>query len=78
MDTGGSRSLSLGTSINDISAAPGLPGEHGVSKSFTITFGSDRLGPDILLKCVAVCTLRTGCINASLTTILISAPEYLL
>lgn len=28
-------------------------------------------------KCVAVCTLRTGCMRASRTMILISAPEYL-
>ena len=31
-----------------------------------------------VLKCVADCTFRTGCIRASRTTILISAPEYLL
>ena len=30
-----------------------------------------------LLKCVADCIFRIGCIRASRTTILISAPEYL-
>ena len=30
-----------------------------------------------VLKCVACCTFLTGCIMASRTTILISAPEYL-
>lgn len=29
-----------------------------------------------LLKCVADWTLRTGCMRASLTMMLISAPEY--
>src|SRR6218665_3289525 len=32
----GSRSFSLGTSIQFISMAPGSPGEHGVSRSSTI------------------------------------------
>jgi len=75
MVTGGSKSLSLGTSIQFISTAPWSPGEHGTSKSLTISSGLLGLGPDTFLKCVAVCTLRTGSIRASRTTIDISAPE---
>lgn len=77
MVTGGSKSLSLGTSIQPISMASGSPGEQGINKSSTIVLGSRGLGPLTFLKCVAVCTFRTGCISASRTTILISAPEYL-
>lgn len=76
--TGGSKSLSPGTSIHDISIAPSLPGEQGDNKSCSMTLGSFLDGPLTFLKCVAVWTLRTGCINASRTTMLISAPEYLL
>lgn len=75
--TGGSNSLSLGTSIQVISTAPVSPGEHGVNKSSTILLGSVGHGPLTFLKCVAVCTFLTGCIKASRTTMLISAPEYL-
>lgn len=35
--TGGSQSLSLGTSIQDISMAPLSPGEQGTNKSSQIT-----------------------------------------
>ena len=44
--TTGSRSLSLGTSNHVISSAPGVPGEQGVSRSWTITLGSVLEGPD--------------------------------
>ena len=43
--TTGSNSFSPGTSIQDISNAPGVPGEHGVNRSLTITFGSSLEGP---------------------------------
>ena len=43
--TTGSRSLSLGTSNQVISSAPGVPGEHGVSRSWTIMLGSVLEGP---------------------------------
>lgn len=39
METSGSRSLSPGTSIQFISMALGSPGEHGVSRSSTMTLG---------------------------------------
>lgn len=74
--TGGSNNLSPSTSIQVISIASGSPGEHGVSKSSHTTSGSFGLGPVTLLKWVAVWTFLTGCIKASRTTILISAPEY--
>ena len=54
------------TSSHDISIAAGSPGEHGVRKS-SATF----------LKCVAVCTFRTGCMRASRTHTAMSDPEYL-
>lgn len=45
MQTTGSISLSLGTSIQVISLAPGSPGEHGVRRSSTIAPGVVREGP---------------------------------
>ena len=75
--TGGSSSLSLGTSIQLISIAPGEPGLQGASRSSAITFGSFSDGPRTRRKCVAVCTLRTGCMSASRTKMVISAPENL-
>lgn len=45
METMGSISLSLGTSIQVISVAPGSPGEHGVRRSSTMTPGVVREGP---------------------------------
>jgi hypothetical protein len=44
--TTGSRSLLLGTSIQVISTAPGVPGEQGVSRSCSIILGSSRPGPN--------------------------------
>lgn len=67
--------MSLGTSIQFISTAPESPGEQGTSRSSTICSLFVGLGPETRLKCVAVCTLRTGSISASRTTIEISAPE---
>lgn len=45
MQTVGSISLSLGTSIQVISVAPGSPGEHGVRRSSTMAPGVVREGP---------------------------------
>ncbi|MEQ2179770.1 hypothetical protein GOODEAATRI_028563, partial [Goodea atripinnis] len=45
MQTMGSSSLSLGTSIQVISMAAGSPGEHGVKRSSTITWVLLRDGP---------------------------------
>lgn len=45
MQTMGSISLSLGTSIQVISMAPGSPGEHGVRRSSTMRLGLVREGP---------------------------------
>ena len=52
-----------------------LTGEHGVSRSSTMTLGSFRDGPRTRLKCVAVWTARTGCMIASRTSVEISEPE---
>jgi len=46
--TTGSRSLLLGTSIQVISTAPGVPGEQGVNRSCSIMLGSSRPGPTII------------------------------
>ncbi len=43
---GGSRNFSPGTSIHVIAIAFGSPGEHGSSKSCTITSGLFTSGPD--------------------------------
>lgn len=101
MQTIGSSSLSLGTSIQVISMAAGSPGEQGVKRSSTITWlllrdgprtcrsdkednedtSRDKLpvqavfSPRTFLKCVADCTFLTGCMSASRTMMLMSAPE---
>jgi hypothetical protein len=53
IETTGSNSLSLGTSIQNISMAPLSPAEHGVNKSLTITDGSSRDGP-LTLKVIQI------------------------
>lgn len=53
MQTMGSISLSLGTSIQVISVAPGSPGEHGVRRSSTTAPGMVREGPRTCTEPVA-------------------------
>lgn len=53
MQTTGSISLSLGTSIQVISVAPGSPGEHGVRRSSTRAPGVVREGPRTCTEPVA-------------------------
>lgn len=55
--TGGSNNLSPGTSIHVISNAPESPGEHGVTKSWTINVLSNGEGPLI------VCNKRNSKLN---------------
>lgn len=50
METIGSKSFSPGTSIHVISLACGSPGEQGVRRSSTMTFGSLLDGPRTCLK----------------------------
>jgi hypothetical protein len=70
MRSGGSRRSSSPRSDHAFSSAAGSPGEHGVHLVFPSSVWT-------CLKCVAEITLRTGCINASRTTMEISEPEYL-
>lgn len=53
LQTMGSISLSLGTSIQVISVAPGSPGEHGVRRSSTMAPGVVREGPRTCTEPVA-------------------------
>lgn len=63
MQTMGSNSLSLGTSIQVISMAAGSPGEQGVKRSSTITWLLLRDGPRTCRKKAGQFNIRLPCLS---------------